>query len=84
MKALDDAPKQSQRALTARCSVSLGSIHYCLNGLIEQGYVTAQSFKNAQNKVAYTYIVTPAGIALKKELTVASLRRKQAEYKVLK
>ena len=83
IKALEKAPEQSQRALSERCGVSLGSIHYCLNALIEKGYVKAQNFKNAQNKLAYAYILTPAGINLKKELTIAFLRRKQAEYKVL-
>ena len=84
MKALENAPEQSQRALSERCGVSLGSIHYCLNALIEKGYVKAQNFKNAQNKLAYAYILTPAGINLKKELTFAFLRRKQAEYEALK
>ena len=83
MKALEKAPEQSQRALSERCGVSLGSIHYCLKALIEKGYVKAQNFKNAQNKLAYAYILTPAGINLKKELTIAFLRRKQAEYEAL-
>ena len=83
IKALEKAPEQSQRALSERCGVSLGSIHYCLNALIEKVYVKAQNFKNAQNKLAYAYILTPAGINLKKELTIAFLRRKQAEYEVL-
>ena len=80
MKALEQAPEQSQRALSDRCGVSLGSIHYCLKGLIDKGYVKAENFKNAQNKLAYAYILTPAGINLKKELTMAFLRRKQVEY----
>jgi EPS-associated MarR family transcriptional regulator len=83
IKALEKAPEQSQRALSERCGVSLGSIHYCLNALIEKGYVKAQNFKNAQNKLAYAYILMPAGINLKKELTIAFLRRKQAEYEAL-
>ena len=83
MKALEKAPEQSQRALSERCGVSLGSIHYCLNALIEKGYVKAQNFKNSQNKLAYAYILTPAGINLKKELTIAFLRRKQVEYEAL-
>lgn len=83
IKALEKEPEQSQRALSERCGVSLGSIHYCLNALIEKGYVKAQNFKNAQNKLAYAYILTPSGINLKKELTIAFLRRKQAEYLAL-
>ena len=83
MKALEKAPQQSQRALADLCGVSLGSIHYCLTALIEKGYVKAQNFKNAQNKLAYAYILTPAGISIKKELTLTFLRRKQEEYEAL-
>ena len=83
IRELEKAPQQSQRALSARCGVSLGSIHYCLNALVEKGYVKAKNFKNAQNKLAYAYILTPSGINLKKELTLAFLRRKQEEYEAL-
>ena len=80
IKVLEKAPEQSQRELSQRCGVSLGSIHYCLNALIEKGYVKAKNFRNAQNKLAYAYVLTPSGLNLKKELTVAFLKYKQAEY----
>lgn len=80
---LEKTPERSQRALSKSCGVSLGSIHYCLNALIEKGYVKARNFKNAQNKLAYAYILTPSGIRLKKELTLVFLRRKQEEYEAL-
>ena len=83
MRELENQPEQSQRALSEACGVSLGSIHYCLNALIEKGYVKARNFKNAQNKLAYAYILTPSGLNLKKELTVAFLKRKQVEYDAL-
>jgi len=83
IKELEKAPEQSQRALSKRCGVSLGSIHYCINALVEKGYVKARNFKNTQNKLAYAYILTPSGINLKKELTLAFLKRKQAEYEAL-
>ena len=50
---------------------------------MEKGYLKARNFKNAQNKLAYAYILTPSGINLKKELTLAFLKRKQAEYEAL-
>ena len=84
MKALEKAPNQSQRALSEYCGGSLGSIHYCLTALIEKGYVKVLNFKNAQNKIAYAYILTPSGINRKKELTLAFLKRKQAEYEALR
>ena len=83
IRELEKAPEQSQRALSKRCGVSLGSIHYCINALVEKGYVKVSNFKNAQNKLAYAYILTPSGINLKKELTLAFLQRKQAEYEAL-
>ena len=63
--------------------MSLGSIHYCLNALIEKGYVKARNFRNAQNKLAYAYVLTPSGLNPQKELTVAFLKCKQAEYEAL-
>lgn len=83
IRELEKAPEQSQRALSKRCGVSLGSIHYCINALVEKGYVKARNFKNAQNKLAYAYVLTPSGINLKKDLTLAFLKRKQAEYDAL-
>lgn len=83
IKELERVPNQSQRSLSERCGVSLGAIHYCLTALIEKGYVKAQNFKNAQNKLAYAYILTPSGLNLKKELTIAFLKRKQVEYETL-
>ena len=83
IRELEKAPEQSQRALSKLCGVSLGSIHYCMNALVGRGYVKARNFKNAQNKLAYAYILTPSGINLKKELTVAFLKRKQVEYDAL-
>ena len=80
---LEKTPEQSQRALSKSCGVSLGSIHYCINALIEKGYVKARNFKNAQNKLAYAYILTPSGLNIKRELTLAFLKRKQAEYMAL-
>ena len=80
---LEKTPEQSQRALSKRCGVSLSSVHYCLNALVKKGYVKARNFKNAQNKLAYAYVLTPSGMNLKKELTFAFLKRKQAEYAAL-
>ena len=83
IKELEKSPDKSQRALSKICGVSLGAVHYCLQALIEKGYVKAKNFKNAQNKLAYAYILTPSGATLKKELAVAFLKRKQNEYQAL-
>lgn len=83
IREIQKSPAQSQRALSKSCGVSLGSIHYCIKALMKKGYVKSKNFKNAQNKLAYAYILTPSGINLKKELTFAFLKSKQAEYEAL-
>ena len=83
LRELEKSSKQSQRALSKQCGVSLGSIHYCLNMLVEKGYVKSKNFKNAQNKIAYAYVLTPSGIHFKKELRIAFLKSKKLEYKAL-
>ena len=76
-------PKQSQRALSKRCGVALGSFHYCLSELLKKGYLKVESFRNAQNKLAYAYILPPLAYASKKSHP-GILNRKQAEYDALK
>lgn len=83
IKEIKKNPIQSQRKLSKSCGVSLGSVHYCINALVEKGYVKLKNFRKAQNKLAYAYILTPSGITFKKELTIAFLKYKQAEYETL-
>ena len=83
IKEIQKNPSQSQRKLSKSCGVSLGSVHYCINALVEKGYVKLKNFRKAQNKLAYAYILTSSGINLKRELTLEFLRSKQAEYEVL-
>ena len=83
IRELERDPDQTQRRLSKRCGVSLGSIHYCINALVEKGYMKTKNFKNAQNKRSHAYMLTPLGLSIKKELTMAFLQRKQAEYEAL-
>tara|TARA_B100001093_G_C26239959_1_gene763939 strand:- start:85 stop:438 length:354 start_codon:yes stop_codon:yes gene_type:complete len=84
IRELEKQPQLSQRQLSKRCHVSLGSIHYCLSALIEKGFIKAINFKNSKNKLAYSYILTPTGIAHKKKITMEFLKRKQLEFELIK
>ncbi len=64
--------------------VSLGAINYCLKALIERGLVKAGKFSASQNKLGYSYMLTPSGIAEKGRLTSRFLARKKAEYDALR
>ena len=65
----------SQRDLGERVGVSSGAVNYCLKALIERGLVKAGKFSASQNKLGYSYLLTPSGIAEKGRLTSRFLAR---------
>ena len=64
--------------------VSLGKINYCIQKLIEKGWIKLTNFSRNSNKVNYIYILTPKGIEQKTKLTFKFLAIKLEEYEVLK
>jgi len=83
LRLLEANPRLSQRELADALGVSLGKTNYCLQALLGKGYIKMQSFRKSPNKLAYAYLLTPAGIAEKAGLTVRFLARKLAEYESL-
>lgn len=83
-KLLEVNPNMSQRSLAEELGISLGKLNYCVRALAEKGWVKARNFKNSRNKLAYAYIVTPAGLEEKARMTVNFLRIKIAEVESLK
>ena len=84
LRLLESSPQLSQRELAREMGVSLGKVNYCVNALIEKGWIKARNFQNSNNKLAYAYLLTPSGIDQKAALTVQFLQRKVAEYEALK
>ena len=84
LRLIESNPSLTQRELAREMVVSLGKVNYCVNALIEKGWVKARNFRNSNNKLAYAYLLTPRGIEQKAEITVHFLRRKVAEYESLK
>lgn len=84
LRLLHDNPKLSQRDLGQLVGISLGAVNYCLRALIDRGLVKAGGFSRNPNKLAYAYVLTPAGIAEKTLLTGRFLKRKIEEYAALK
>jgi len=84
LRILDARPDISQRELAESLGVSLGKTNYCLKALLERSWVKAQNFRNSDNKIAYAYLLTPAGIEAKARLTVAFLQRKLEEYETIR
>ena len=84
LRLLEINPKMKQRDLAVAVGVSLGKTNYCINALLEKGLIKVQNFKNNKNKLAYAYILTPAGISEKTVLTQRFLKQKMKEYEMLK
>lgn len=83
LRLLELNPRINQRDLAEGLGVSVGKTNYCLKALLDKGLIKIQNFRNSQNKLAYVYLLTPAGISTKAELTTQFLKRKVAEYELL-
>jgi EPS-associated MarR family transcriptional regulator len=83
LQLLEQQPTLNQRELALELGISLGKVNYCLRALLSKGLLKAQNFKNSKNKLAYAYVLTPAGITARAELTAEFLQVKLREYERL-
>ena len=83
LRILEEDPAISQRDLARQLGVSLGKANYCLQALIEKGWIKASNFKNNNHKKAYMYLLTRRGIVQKARVTARFLERKVTEYEAL-
>jgi len=83
LRTLEQDPGISQRELARSLGISLGRANFCLQALIEKGWIKANNFKNSNNKRAYTYFLTRRGIVEKARATTRFLERKLAEYEAI-
>lgn len=77
-------PNMTQREMAESLHMSLGKANYCVRLLAERGWIKIKNFKNSKNKLAYAYLLTPAGIEQKAHLTRVYLESKMKEYDELK
>jgi EPS-associated MarR family transcriptional regulator len=83
LRLLENNPGLPQRALANELNISLGKLNYCLNALIEKGWVKARNFRHSANKLGYLYQLTPSGILEKAAVTQRFLERKLHEHERL-
>ena len=84
LRRLESNPEYTQRELSQEMGVSLGKVNYCMKKLTEKGWVKLTNFTHSPNKVGYAYLLTPIGVQEKTRLTFSFLKRKIAEYEILK
>ena len=83
LRLLEEQPELSQRELSVALGLSLGKTHYVLHALLDKGLVKVRNFRRNDNKMAYAYLLTPAGLSEKVNLTRRFLARKEAEFEQL-
>ena len=82
---MQDRPDVTQREIAQLLGVSTSGLNYCLNALIDKGWVKVHNFSESKNKFGYVYLLTPSGIAEKAALTGGRfLQRKLLEYEALR
>ena len=81
---LEQHPEYSQRELASTLNVSLGKTHYLVKSLLEKGWIKANNFRRSDSKWAYVYLLTPAGLKAKLQLTHRFLIRREAEFEQIK
>ena len=74
----------TQRELSKEMGISLGKVNYCMQKLIERGWLKLTNFSRNSNKLGYMYLLTPKGIEQKALLTTLFLKTKLEEYEMLK
>jgi EPS-associated MarR family transcriptional regulator len=84
LKSLEQDANLTQRQLSKELGISLGKVNYCLQSLIQKGFVKINNFKNSKHKIQYSYLLTPTGIEEKTKLTIEFLKTKTIEYEALK
>ena len=72
--------KASQRLISQISGFSIGKVNYCLKALIGIGFIKIHNFNNSNNKLKYTYILTPKGIQEKTTIIKQFIIKKKQEY----
>ena len=80
LRVLESTPNINQRKLAESLGVSLGKTNFCLKALLDKGMLKMENFRTSTQKLNYSYLLTPSGVAEKAALTQRFLKRKMEEY----
>jgi EPS-associated MarR family transcriptional regulator len=84
MRILQENPDLTQRELAGKLGMSVGGLNYCINALIDKGFVKMQNFSKSKNKFKYVYLLTPRGVLEKITLTNKFLEQKRVEFEAIR
>ena len=80
MHAIESNSYASQRQIAKKTGLSIGKVNYCLNALIDIGFIKVDNFSKATHKIRYAYVLTPKGIKEKVAITKKFIIKKKQEY----
>ncbi|MCX8021566.1 MAG: MarR family EPS-associated transcriptional regulator [Syntrophorhabdaceae bacterium] len=80
LRELSNNNNLSQRELSKKIGISLGSVNYIIKRLMDKGFIKAMRFKNSKNKLAYIYVLTPKGIEERVHQTKLFMKKTYEEY----
>ena len=84
LQILSNNPQMTTREIARKVGISNGSAYYLLTSLIDKGFVKLANFKKSDQKIKYSYLLTPKGIREKSSITNKYLVRKRKEFEALK
>lgn len=85
IREIETDPVITQRTISGKLGISLGKTNYLFKELINKGLIKAKSFSNNPGKLKkISYLLTEKGIQEKMRLTYHFLKKKEAEYNLLK
>ena len=84
LKLIEANPMIQQREMAREMGVSLGKANFVLQALVQKGLVKMDNFRRNDNKLAYSYLLTPSGIDEKARLTYRFLKYKIVEYETIR
>ena len=80
MYIIESDSNASQRQIAHKTGLSIGKVNYCLKALIDVGFIKVDNFNKSNQKLKYTYILTPKGIKEKVSITKQFIIKKKKEY----
>tara|TARA_B110000003_G_C16493119_1_gene474271 strand:- start:321 stop:629 length:309 start_codon:yes stop_codon:yes gene_type:complete len=80
MHIIESDSNASQRQIAHKTGLSIGKVNYCLKALIDVGFIKVDNFNKSNQKLKYTYILTPKGIKEKVSITKQFIIKKKKEY----
>ena len=81
---INENPNITTREIAQKVGISNGSTYYLLTSLIDKGYVKLLNFNQNNQKLRYSYLLTPKGIREKSLITSKFLIRKKIEFEALR